>query len=256
MRTPLPLLPRGTGLQTPGLLVRSGCCRATPSRAALLTLLLTQSLSAQTWTPQQSGTTASLRGISAVTDRIVWASGSNGTWLRTTDGGATWHSATVPGAETLDFRGVHALNATTAWQLSSGPGDKSRIYKTTDAGNHWTLQYTNPDAKGFFDAIAFWNPTHGIVLGDPVDGQFVILTTTDGGVTWNRRPTPPALPNEGAFAASNTCLILSRNGTAWFGTGGPGAARVFRSRDRGLSWTLAPTPIRNHGASAGIFSLP
>jgi photosystem II stability/assembly factor-like uncharacterized protein len=186
---------------------------------------------------------------------VVWASGSGGTWLRTTDGGATWRAATVPGAEALDFRGVQALDETTAWLLSSGSGDKSRIYKTTDAGGHWTLQYTNPDAKGFFDAIAFWNPVHGVVVGDPVDGHFVILTTSDGGTTWKRQAAPPALANEGAFAASNTCLRVNGKRAAWFGTGGPGAARVFRSQDGGRSWSVAPTAIRNDGASAGIFSI-
>jgi photosystem II stability/assembly factor-like uncharacterized protein len=218
-------------------------------------VLVFQVASAQTWVTQQSGTTASLRGVSAVSDRVVWASGSSGTWLRTTDGGATWNAAIVPGAETLDFRGIHALNATTVWLLSSGPGDKSRIYKTTDAGDHWRLQYTNPDAKGFFDAIAFWHAKDGIVVGDPVDGHFVILTTSDGGTTWKRQSTPPALANEGAFAASNTCLRVNGDSAAWFGTGGPEAARVFRSQDGGRSWTVTPTPIRNDGASAGIFSL-
>jgi photosystem II stability/assembly factor-like uncharacterized protein len=218
-------------------------------------MLVAQVAFAQTWVTQQSGTTASLRGVSAVSDGVVWASGSGGTWLRTTDGGATWHAAIVVGAEALDFRGVQALDETTAWLLSSGPGDKSRIYKTTDAGGHWTLQYTNPDAKGFFDAIAFWNPVHGVVVGDPVDGQFAILTTSDGGTTWKRQSTPAALANEGAFAASNTCLRVNGNRLAWFGTGGPGAARVFRSQDGGLSWSVASTPMRNDGASAGIFSI-
>jgi photosystem II stability/assembly factor-like uncharacterized protein len=186
---------------------------------------------------------------------VVWASGTNGTYLRTTDGGAHWQAVAVPGAEQLDFRGVHGVDEKKAYLLSSGPGDKSRIYKTTDGGSHWTLQFTNPDPKGFFDAIAFWDPRHGIVLGDPVDGHFVILTTEDSGEHWIRQPGPAALPNEGAFAASNTCLTVMGARDAWFGTGGPGAARVFHSGDSGQTWTLAVTPIRNDGAGAGIFSL-
>ena len=54
---------------------------------------------AQSWQPQSSGATASLRGISAVDDRVAWASGTGGTFLQTTDGGATWHAAKVPGAQ-------------------------------------------------------------------------------------------------------------------------------------------------------------
>jgi photosystem II stability/assembly factor-like uncharacterized protein len=217
--------------------------------------ILANCLSAQTWVIQDSGVTASLRGVSAVNDRVVWASGSGGTYLTTPDGGVSWRSATVPGAETLDFRGVHAMSANSAYLLASGPGEKSRIYKTADAGAHWTLQFTNPDPKGFFDAIAFWDARHGIVLGDPVDGEFVIFTTNDGGEHWIRQHTPPALLNEGAFAASNTCLIVRGRHEAWFASGGRGGARVFHSDDSGQSWTVAQTPVRNDAAAAGIFSL-
>ena len=139
--------------------------------------------------------------------------------------------------------------------MSAGPGDKSRIYKTSDAGEHWTLQLTNPDPKGFFDAIAFWDAQHGIVVGDPLEGRAEVLTTDDGGASWQRRNPPGALPNEGSFAASNSCLTLFGERDVWFATGGPGAARVFHSNDRGRTWTVATTPIRNDGPSAGIFSL-
>ena len=210
---------------------------------------------AQTWVGQQSGTKASLRGVSAVNARVVWASGTGATYLKTVDGGATWTAEKVPGAEALDFRDIQAVDERTVYLLSSGAGDKSRIYKTTDGGGQWTLQFTNPDPKGFFDAMAFWDATHGIAVGDPVDGHFVVLTTADGGSHWERRPTPPAMPDEGAFAASGTCLVTMGKRDAWFATGGPGGARVFHSGDRGATWTIATTPIRNDGAAAGIFSL-
>lgn len=171
-------------------------------------------------------TTASFRGVSAVDASVVWASGTEGTVVRTIDGGKTWSNSKVGSG--LDFRGIHALDARVAWILSSGPGDKSRIYKTDDGGEKWTLQFTNADAQGFFDAISFFDAEHGIVLGDPVDSRFVILTTSDGGKRWTRQTGPAALPNEGAFAASNTCLIVQGRSTAWFATGG---ARVFRSED-------------------------
>ena len=221
----------------------------------LASLILVTIAQAQTWTVHPSGTTASLRGVSVVDAKIVWASGTGGTYLATTDGGVNWRAAVVPGAEQLDFRGVHAMDQRTVYLLASGEGDKSRIYKTTDGGSHWTSQFTNPDRKGFFDALAFWNPKHGVVLGDPVDGRFVILTTVDGGEHWVRQRAPEALPNEGGFAASNSCLSVMGDGEVWFGSGGTGAARVFHSNDGGLTWTVAPTPIRNDAASTGIFSL-
>ena len=222
---------------------------------ALLPLFLAAMASAQSWIAQTSNTTASLRGASAVDSRTVWASGTGGTYVVTTDGGDHWTAAHVPGAESLDFRGIRAIDARTVFLMSAGNGGQARLYKTSDAGAHWQLLFTNPDAKGFFDAIGFWDAAHGIVLGDPVDGQFAIFTTDDGGAHWQRQHTPPALPNEGAFAASNSCLVLRGKREAWFGTGGPAGARVFRSTDRGRSWSVAATPIRNDGPAAGIFSL-
>jgi len=221
----------------------------------LLALLIVASASAQSWVAQTSNSTASLRGISAVDPHIVWASGTGGTYLHTTDGGATWTAAKVPGAESLDFRGIRAVGPQTVYLMSSGSGDKSRIYKTTDGGKNWTLQFTNPDPKGFFDSIAFWDARHGIVIGDALNGHAELLTTDDGGAHWQHRQTPPALPHEGSFAASNTCLFVLGKSEVWFITGGPGAARVFHSPNRGGSWTFAAPPIRNDSASAGIFSV-
>jgi len=226
-----------------------------PTLALCLTGAAASGALAQTWVAQSSGTTASLRGVSAVSPAVVWASGAGGTYLRTLDGGATWQAAVVPGAGDLDFRGVRGLNSNIAWLMSSGPGAKSRVYKTVDGGAHWSLLYTNPDAGGFFDALAFWDARDGIVLGDPVDGQFVILTTWDGGHTWRRRKLPPALANEGAFAASNSCLVVRAAREVWFGTGGPSGARVFHSSDGGEHWDVARTPVRHDSAAAGIFSL-
>jgi len=210
---------------------------------------------AQHWTPQTSNTTVWLRGVSAVSQKVVFASGTGGTWLVTKDGGATWTASKVPDAEKLDFRAIHAINQQSIFMLSIGDGDKSRIYKTSDGGAHWDLQLTNPDPKGFLDELAFWDAQHGIVLGDPVDGQFAIFTTADGGRHWDRQHAPPAVPGEGAFAASNSSLTILGSSEVWFATGSPGGARVFHSRDRGKTWTVAATGIRNDSASSGIFSL-
>ncbi len=163
------------------------------------------------WTPQQSGTTARFRGVSAASRTIAWASGSGGTYSRTTDGGATWQSAVVPGASQLDFRDVQAVDANTAYLLSIGPGEASRIYKTTDGGRDWMLQFTNSNPKAFFDAFAFWDARTGIAMSDPVDGRFILIKTTDGGATWNELPrenSPQAIEGDGGFAASGTCIAV------------------------------------------------
>lgn len=221
-------------------------------------LLLTCAASAafaQSWIPQTSGTTASLRGVSAVDSKVVWASGSGGAVLQTVNGGATWYASIVPGAADLDFRGVRALDANNVWLMSSGTGKKSRIFHTADGGSHWVAAYDNPDADGFLDGMAWWDARRGVLLGDPVGGQFVLLVTEDAGQTWQRRKLPPALAGEGAFAASNSSLVVRGQHEIWFGTGGPTGGRVFNSTDDGWHWTIASTPVRHDGAGAGIFSL-
>jgi photosystem II stability/assembly factor-like uncharacterized protein len=196
--------------------------------------------------------------VSAVNDTVAWASGNKGTVARTVDGGAIWARVAVPGSESLDFRDIEAFSADIAYVLAIGPGDKSRIYKTEDGGKTWMLQFTNPDARAFYDAMAFWDAKTGIAVGDPVDGRFTIVRTADGGRTWARVPDasiPDALPGDGAFAASGTCLVVQGSRHAWFGTGGAARARVYRSSDQGLTWSVADTPIMAGNASSGIFSL-
>jgi photosystem II stability/assembly factor-like uncharacterized protein len=212
---------------------------------------------AGTWTPQTSGTTARLRGVSAVSESVAWASGANGTVLRTVDGGRTWQTRPVAGAEKLDFRDVDATSERTASVLSTGNGDASRIYKTVDGGATWDLQFTNTDPKGFLDAMAFWNVDRGVVFGDSIDGEFFILLTRDGGRTWSRVPAdalPPALAGEGAFAASGTNVAVWGSNHVWIGTGAAPQSRVLRSIDGGRTWTIASTPLAS-GPSAGIFSI-
>ncbi len=225
--------------------------------AALALAAVAATAPAPLWQAQSSGVTARLRGVSAVSARVVWASGAGGTVIRTADGGATWQALAVPGAETLDFRDVDAVSETSAYILSIGPGPASRIYKTTDAGAHWALQFTNDNPKAFFDAMAFWDASRGLVMGDSVDGKFDILTTADGGKTWTRAPQerlPPALPNEGAFAGSGTNAAVSGRSHAWIGTGASTRCRVLRTIDGGATWTIAETPVAA-SASAGIFSV-
>jgi photosystem II stability/assembly factor-like uncharacterized protein len=210
------------------------------------------------WNLQTSPTAERLRGVSAVSATVAWASGNKGTVVRSVDGGTTWSRVSVPDSESLDFRDIESFDADTAYILSIGPGDNSRIYKTGDGGKTWALQFTNPDPKAFYDAMAFWDAKTGVAVGDPVDGRFTVIRTADGGRTWTPVPAanmPPALPGDGAFAASGTCLVVQGSRNAWFGSGGAARARVSRSTDQGLTWSVADTPIMAGTASSGIFSL-
>ena len=148
------------------------------------------------WELTPTGSTARLRGLSAVSERVAWASGSVGTVLRTTDKGATWQSVGPPGTSALQFRDIEAFDASTAVILSIGSGTDSRIYRTTDGGQTWTLVFQNQDPAAFYDCMAWFNKHRGLALSDPVNGRFRILATNDGGQTWQvvDADMPPALP--------------------------------------------------------------
>lgn len=213
------------------------------------------------WAVHETGVDSNLRGVSVSLDTggwkilSIWATGSNGAVLRSTDSGKTWHRLHIPDAETLDFRGVQAFDANTAYVMSSGEGAQSRIYKTTDGGKTWKLQYKGGQKSFFLDALICDDEKRCVALSDPVDGKFVLLANKDG-EHWTELPSqqmPTALPKEGAFAASNSSLCLENDGIR-FGTGGP-AARIFSSRDFGRTWNVVETPIISGNASSGIFSL-
>jgi photosystem II stability/assembly factor-like uncharacterized protein len=206
--------------------------------------------------PQDSGISVRLQAVSAPGNGVVWVSGLAGTFALSLDSGASWRPGVVPGAEKLELRDIHALDGSTAYALSSGTGDQSRIFQTTDGGASWSLSLVNPDSEGFFDCFDFWDRDHGLLYGDSVGGKLVLFETSDG-KTWTRLPAerlPAARPGEGGFAASGTCLVTVGETTAYVGTGA-GSSRVLRTRDRGRSWEAFETPIVSATETAGITSL-
>jgi photosystem II stability/assembly factor-like uncharacterized protein len=230
------------------------------------------------WQLTPTGSTAQFRGLSVVSERVVWVSGTQGTVLRTTDGGASWQSVGPPGTAALQFRDIEAFDRRNAVILSIGnTPDAFRVYVTSDGGRTWHLGFQNTEPTAFYDCMTFFDRRHGLALSDPIGGRFRIIETRDGGRSWNivDAEMPPALPNEFAFAASGQCLVSTgdivrehgddddddddgddrRAGRlAWFATGGDAVARVFRSADGGNSWTVHSTPVRSN-AAAGIFAL-
>ena len=207
-------------------------------------------------TSQTSGTTALLQAVSAPSDRIAWVSGHAAAVLRTTNGGASWERVTVPGAakDSLQFRDVHAVDAQVVYLLAAGPGSRSRIYKTTDGGRTWRVQFQNADSSAFYDCFAFWDARRGIAFSDAVAGRFLVRVTQDGGEHWNlvaAGALPPAQPGEGAFAASGTCVAALDRDQAWIGTGAADTARVLHTRDAGRTWAVTVSPIAG-GRTSGI----
>jgi photosystem II stability/assembly factor-like uncharacterized protein len=232
-----------------GLLVLGGLIPAIPASAD-------PSSEHLSWQLTPTGVTARFRGLSAVSRTVAWAGGSLGTVLRTTDGGRTWRNVSPPNVSGLQFRDVEAFDELTAVILSIGTGEDSRVYRTSDGGVTWTETFRNTDANAFYDCMAFFDRRHGLALSDPVDGKFRILSTSDGGTSWRVLPNagmPAALDGEFAFAASGQCLTTDGERDAWIASGGGAQARVFHSRDRGLHWTVGPTPLAS-SPSAGVFA--
>jgi hypothetical protein len=196
-----------------------------------MVLCVAAATAAAQWTIQDGHTTASLRGIHSLGGGVAWASGSGGTILRTEDGGATWlHCAVPAGAEALDFRGVQGSDKSSAIVMSSGKGDLSRLYKTTDGCKTWKLVFTNPDRDGFWDAL-YVTDYVGLLIGDPVVNRFAIFASMDNELdTWTRfgeqsdfkhfRFEPSPYEGEAIFAASNSTLKGSPKSGIAFVTGG------------------------------------
>ena len=206
---------------------------------------------AATWqaVPLESPSTASLRGLSVVSETIVWASGSGGTVLRSIDGGATWTSIAVPESQSLDFRDIQAFSASEACLMTAG--QPARFYHTDDGGTTWRITYEHAHPAAFFDGMAFWDDKRGVAMSDAVDGEFLLLTTVDGGRSWqevNPEMIDNALEGEGGFAASGTSIAVGQDGLAAFGTN---RGRVLMSRDAGASWSAVTVPIRSGAPSQG-----
>jgi photosystem II stability/assembly factor-like uncharacterized protein len=209
------------------------------------------------WRDLDTHSEAQFRGLAPVSRHVAWVSGTEGTVLRTVDGGRHWTNVS-PGGDTgdLEFRDIEAWDDLRAVILSIGSDGDSRIYRTDDGGRHWKQGFRNHSKAAFYDCLGFWDARHGLAMSDPVHGKFRILVTKDGGRSWTKRPSsgmPPALDGEFGFAASGTCLVTAGHDDAWIASGGA-AARVFHTTDRGKTWTVTDTPVVRSDAG-GIFSL-
>jgi photosystem II stability/assembly factor-like uncharacterized protein len=246
------------GNRPPAIFAEDGVPEIKYMRTLIFLFLLSAAVGVHAqWIKRSVNTTASFRGLSVVSENVIWASGTSGTVIKTADAGKTWQVMTVPGAEKLDFRDIEAFDKNTAYILSIGNGESSRIYKTTDGGETWNLQFTNKNEKAFFDAIACWDKKNCLAMSDPVDGFFYLIGTTDGGETWPRVAGDNLLAaknGEAAFAASGTCLITHGESGVFLVSGG-NAARVFHSANRGWSWEVVETPIVKGTPGSGIFSI-
>lgn len=203
---------------------------------------------------QASGTDASLRGLSVVNDQIVWIGAPDGQVLLTTDGGVHWQLTRIPGAEGLDLRSMHGFDARRALFFTAG--QPARLYETRDGGETFSIVWADDTGSAFFDGLAFWNDYEGLAFSDPVDGEFLVLLTSDGGRSWHpAEGLPEPLEGEAGFAASDTSIALSQDGCAFIGTGGGARARVLRGCGYGAAWDAVDTPLASGTPGSGVFSI-
>ncbi|MAN03957.1 MAG: oxidoreductase [Owenweeksia sp.] len=222
---------------------------------SLAVLAICEGIKAQPyWENFETSSEASLRGLHAISAKVCWASGSEGTVLRTRDGGKTWEDVSVPASQELQFRDIHAFGADTALVLSAGL--PALIYYTSDGGKNWLRTYENNDAGIFFDAMDFWDQQRGIAFSDAPGNRLVLIETQDGGKSWQHLPEstlPKVATGQGGFAASGTCLRTLGPGKVIIGLGGP-EATVLLSEDYGRTWYKTSAPLDHGEASKGIFS--
>lgn len=204
-----------------------------------------------------------MRSVDATDDGIVWAGGDIGRLARSEDNGKSWTTftpCTDRVAEKLDYRAVKIVEKNVICAMAAGlsQDDRARVYRTEDNGKTWSLVLHMLEDHYFFNGMKFWDKDNGIILGDPVDGFFVIFITRDGGRNWTQVHTPSlaAFNDEAIFAASNTCLALHGTQDVWFCTGRGDNARVFFSSNGGRNWTPTITPMKVQTfSSSGLFSI-
>lgn len=210
-------------------------------------------LFAQSISIVQEGKATSIRGLSVVNDKVAWVSGSKGHIALSLDGGQTWTWQQVKGFEQSDFRDIEAFSSKEAVIMSSGT--PALILKTVDGGVKWSVCYRNDDKAYFLDGLAFYNKKHGIAMGDPINGKFLLLETDNQGKTWTELPTGPyAEKDEAAFAASGTSVFIAgKKANAVLLTGG----RVSRLliREKSDAWNAVNIPLAQGQPSKGGFSL-
>lgn len=220
------------------------------------------------WEIQDSHTSANLRGIHSVDVSVAWASGASGTVLRTVNGTLWEKCAVPPNGDQLDFRGIWAWDANNAMIMSAGPGEQSRIYKTTDGCAHWTEEVRNHEKDGFWDAVVFQEQEYGlrgdqktgVLIGDPIHGRFDAEVTQSGQGWFSDGDVCAARPDEAAFAASNSSVFVFGPHRYIIGTGGKGGPRVLTSpllafRDGNKGCREAAVPLAGGTDTSGVFSI-
>jgi photosystem II stability/assembly factor-like uncharacterized protein len=229
----------------------------------LLTITFVQVNTTAQIVVQNSGlTTQRLVAVKPINEKTVWVGGMGGAVLKTLDGGATWYSKPYPGTtDSIRINSIAAFDSLTAWACTFNgvTATGCSIYKTTDGGNNWSLKYDLQN-DSFGDFVYFWDSKNGVAVGDPTSDRpsyWLILTTSDGGDTWNRVDSAKIPAADGAKlegSLSNGFSVVGN--TIWFGAQSNNSVagyvpRVFYSKDKGLTWANS-SPITDLTSVQGV----
>ncbi|NTW25559.1 MAG: T9SS type A sorting domain-containing protein [Lentimicrobium sp.] len=206
------------------------------------------------WVSQASAFTNENRGIQyihALDSLVVWATAYDGINLanpvqeftRTGNGGKTWNSGVINNCSGLSPAMIFALSIDTAFcPMYRRSGSRPQgIYMTTCGGSYWTIQ-TDPifvDPASFPNVVHFFNHYDGFCMGDPVNGEFEIYVTSNGGTTWTPvigADIPDPVEEEYGVIGYYSAFADK----AWFGTS---KGRVYRTGDRGCHWDVSTTSL-------------
>jgi subtilisin family serine protease len=204
------------------------------------------------WHQQMNPTQSSIApyvggGIKALSPTSAWTvanvqtsqTTSSAIFSRTTNAGTTWlnFQTVPPGSEPLYC--ITAIDEQHAWSGSGPTSGQAGVFRTSNGGATW--QRTSVSSiTPFVNSVHFYDANNGILLGDPVSGKWGIGTTTDGGVTWSPLASPLS-PVSGTEAGWNNSYAAMGD-TLWFGSN---SGRIYRSTNRGQTWTSALAPTLN-----------
>ncbi len=244
---------------------------------AVCLLMVTQGaclLNAQQWQAIDLPKKASLRAVAAGADGDLYVCGTipqaapepaRGVVFFSPDDGQTWFDRSPPAADAVDYRSLAIIDQSTLVVASAGT--PALILRSSDQGQSWQQVYRNAHPAAFINSMRFWDSQRGLACGDPIEGEFLVLRTEDGGRTWQTLDCPIiAREGEAGFAASNGLIVMTGSRSAVIGLGGGVAAegevanealasRVLRTDDFGATWTTAEVGVMPAGPAAGIFGL-
>ena len=196
--------------------------------------------------------------ISIADENVVWATAFDGSgsgenmqqFTKTTDGGNSWESYNIDiGNLNLGISMIHAYNEQIAWLVAypRGANQTGGIFKTDDGGLNWSRQNSADydTSSSFANVVYFWDENIGFAQGDPINGEFELYVTQNGGDNWTQVPGNN-IPNPlgGEYGYTRQIEVVGNN--IWFTTN---KGRIYRSSDKGNNWDVFQSPIVDFGSA-------